>query len=125
MSIFYFTEFFFYPHTNFFNGNCPYAIQCMVDLFYICLTALYHDLKDFSKGTTVKHFFNKMMVLKGHSKAKCEYDILTLISNMNIMQIFHLKTKFSTSILLVTYTDFSYVNDKILFFIRKVIFFHT
>lgn len=31
------------------------------------------------------------MVFKGHSKAKCEYDISTLISNMSIMQILHLR----------------------------------
>lgn len=31
------------------------------------------------------------MVFKGHSKAKCEYDISTLISNMSIMQILYLR----------------------------------
>lgn len=57
---------------------------------------------DFWKGKTVEQYLNNMMILKGHSKAQCEYDIFTLISNMSIMHILQLKSEFSTSVLLVT-----------------------
>lgn len=65
----YFIVSYFYPHTNFLNGNCSYAIQYTVDLFYIFSAALYYDLGDFHKGKTVKQYLNNTMILKdAHGK---------------------------------------------------------
>ena len=62
-----------------------------------------------------------MMVFKGHSRAKCEYDISTLISNMKIRQIFHLRLNSAHQLCDIHRLFLSEL--KILFFIRKVIFF--